>query len=208
MRSGKEQNWAGTLMFGLLYPAVLGTFLYSLLPETLQALRAPLQVDPLQWTKLVLSFLLIAHFLIDFYLTQQVALESERYPTSAFVLDLLVVLALFVAYHTVHLGDKGELELRWAAGAMFVSYVIFWIWAQQMKSNIKKRLGLSSYEIGSAAAFLLVATVWPNAYAFAVVLLVSALLMWFVGGSVVEAFHAAHGHADETMPEVRMTGRT
>jgi hypothetical protein len=186
MRSCKDQNWAATLMFGLLYPAVLGTFLYSLLPETLQALRAPLQIDTLQGTKLVLSFLLIAHFLVDFYLTQQVALESKEYPPIAFVLDVLVVLALFVAYDTVHLGDNGQLELRWAAGAMFVSYVIFWIWAQQMKSNIGKTTGLSAYEIGSAAAFLLVATVWPNA--FAVVLFVSAVLMWFVGGSVVEDF--------------------
>ena len=185
-----EKNWPGNLMFGLLYPAVLGTFFYSLLPEMLQCLREPLHVDLPQGTKLGLSFLLIVHFLVDFYFTQQVALETKRYyPAGTFALDLCVVLALFVAYDTIHLDDRSEPEIRWAAGAMFFAYVLFRIWGRQMESAIGKRLALRYYEIGSAAAFLLIALFWPKAYAFAVALLGSTLLMWFIGGPIVLEFH-------------------
>src|SRR5438046_1189251 len=123
-REGAEKNWPGAMMFGLLYPAVLGTFFYSLLPEALHALRASSEVSGLQLVKLFIAFLLTFHFLVDFYLTQQVALETNQYPRKIFLLDLVVVLALFVAYDSVHLDDKvAKLEVSWVAGSMFVSYV-------------------------------------------------------------------------------------
>lgn len=190
--SGGSKNWPNALMFGLLYPAVLGTFFYSLLPETLQFIRAPMQMDFLQGTKLVLSFLLIAHFLIDFYFTQQVALQTDNYPPIIFALDLLIVLSLFVAYDTVHLDEKGtEPEVRWTAGAMFVSYILFRVWEYKMRGVIGTSRGLSLYESGAAAVFLILWVAWPNVVGLALALLASALLMFFVGGPVVERFHQA-----------------
>jgi len=198
MKADKEvglsggKNWPSALMFGLLYPAVLGTFFYSLLPETLQFLRAPAQMNFLQGTKLALSFLLIVHFLIDFYFTQQVALETDKYPPIIFALDLFIVLSLFVAYDTVHLDDKGiEPEVRWTAGAMFVSYVLFRAWEYKMRGVIGKNRSLSLYESGAAVVFLVLWVAWPNVYGLAVALLASALMMFFVGGPVVERFHQA-----------------
>lgn len=189
-RKVDRKNWPGALMFGLLYPAVLGTFFYSLLPETLEAVRDPLQVSALQGTKLIVAFLLIAHFLVDFYYTQQVALETNKYPRAIFLLDLAIVLSLFVAYEMVHLGDQAkEPEVRWIAGAMFVSYLLFRAWEYSMRDVIGESMGLAIYETAAAVLFLLIWVLWPNVYALACALILSAILMYRIGGPVVERFH-------------------
>jgi hypothetical protein len=177
-------------MFGLLYPAVLGTFFYSLLPETLEVVRDPLRVSVLQGTKLMVAFLLIAHFLVDFYYTQQVALETKKYPRLIFLLDLAIVLSLFVAYEMVHLDEPArEPEVRWIAGAMFVSYLLFRAWEYSMREVIGKSVGLAIYETAAAVLFLLIWILWPNVYALACALILSAILMYRIGGPVVDRFH-------------------
>jgi len=196
-RAEASKNWRGALMFGLLYPAVLGTFFYSLLPETLHAIRSPLQVNSLLGIKLVLSYLLIAHFLVDFHFTQQVALEMDSYPSPIFALDLLIVLALFVSYDTIHLDAPGfEPEVRWSAGAMFFCYVFFRIWEYKMRGAIGGSRSLRLYETAAAIVFLFLALAWPNVYAFAIALLASALLLFVVAGPVVERFHQAHSSGE------------
>jgi hypothetical protein len=190
--STEERNWLGSLMFGLLYPAILGTLFYSLLPEVLKAIRSPWELSALQGVKLLIAFLLVAHFLVDFHFTQQVALKT-KYSLRLFFLDLAIVLALFVAYETVHLGNREEEpEVRWVAGAMVVSYILFRIWEFSLRRVIGKNRGLMVYETGIAVLFVLIA-VWQNVYALAGVLLLSAVLMYSIGGPVVERFHRRQG---------------
>lgn len=186
---GRRKNWLASLMFGLLYPAILGTLFYSLLPEALKVVRAPMELSALQGVKLLIAFLLVAHFLVDFYLTQQVALETTKYTPRLFLLDLGIVLALFVAYETVHLAARTEKpEVRWVAGAMFVSYILFRAWELSLRRVIGKSCGLTLYESVIAILFLAVA-IWPNTYALAGVLVLSAVLMYRIGEPVVERFH-------------------
>src|SRR5262249_27835226 len=155
--------------------AVLGTFFYSLLPATLEVVRHPTQLSALQGIKLLLAYLLIGHFLVDFHYTQQVALEMSNYPRKIFFIDLGIVLALFVAYETVHLGDCIEPEVRWIAGAMFIAYILFRVWERNMRTVIGKSCGLMLYETGVALLFLLIAE-WPNVYVLAGALVLSAVL--------------------------------
>jgi hypothetical protein len=183
-----RRSWLGSLMFGLLYPAILGTLFYSLLPEALKVVRSPTELSALQGVKLLIAVLLVAHFLVDFYFTQQVALKT-KYSRRLFLLDLAIVLALFVAYETVHLDDRArEPEVRWVAGAMVVSYVLFRIWELSLRRVIGKSRGLMVYETVIAILFALIA-VWPNVYALAGALVLSAVLMYSIGGPVVERFH-------------------
>jgi hypothetical protein len=186
--STEGRNWLGSLMFGLLYPAILGTLFYSLLPEALDVVRSPGELSALQGVKLLIAFLLVAHFLVDFYFTQQVALKT-KYSPRLFLLDLAIVLALFVAYETVHLDNRAkEPEVRWVAGAMVASYILFRIWEFSLRRVIGKSRGLMVYETGIAILFVLIA-VWPNVYALAGALVLSAVLMYSIGGPVVERFH-------------------
>lgn len=185
------KTWLGALMFGLLYPAVLGTFFYSLLPEAFALMREPGEFGALRLAKLAIALLLVLHFVFDFYFTQQVALEASRYSGKEFFFDLLIVISLFVAYETTHLGDKEvggkevEPEVVWVAGALCFSYVLFQIWERRMKPVIGVNLRLNIYEISAAIVFFLIALFLPRLDVLAVAIFVSAVCMFFIARPIV-----------------------
>ena len=57
-----------------------------------------------------------------------------------------------------------------------------------MRKVIGKSFGLMLYETGVALLFLLMA-VWQNVYVLAGALVLSAVLMYSIGGSIVDQFH-------------------
>ncbi len=117
------------------------------------------------------------------------ALETNRYPQKNFLLDLIIVLALFVSYDSVHLDDRGlNPEIGWIAGSLFVSYVAFRAWRHSMRTVIGSSTVLGVYETAMAIGFFLVA-LWRNVYALGGALIVSALLMSFIGKPIVRRFH-------------------
>jgi len=71
---------------------------------------------------------------------------------------------------------------------MFIVYILFRVWERSMRKVIGKSFGLMLYETGVALLFLLMA-VWQNVYVLAGALVLSAVLMYSIGGSIVDQFH-------------------
>src|SRR3954447_16563340 len=90
------------LMFGLLYPAVLGTLFFSLLPELARILtqlaqkRTGGEEEKSARIKTVAGCLIVLHFVVDFQLTSSI--PDQSYKVLGFIVDLVILFVLFLAF--------------------------------------------------------------------------------------------------------------
>lgn len=141
------------LMFGLLYPAVLGSFFYSLLPPLIghrnSASEARFNL------KTIAASLVVAHFIIDFHLAYSLA--RAEYNLGSFILDLFVVGFLFRAFDALNVSEPGQaLEVSRVGTAMALTYVFFLAWSLVTLDIETARLPLWAAEALGAALFLFV----------------------------------------------------
>jgi hypothetical protein len=125
------------LMFGLLYPAVLGSFFFSLLP-VLFGVR-PEASERVAIGKTVAGCLVVFHFIVDFHLTS--SLPAGRYSRGGFLVDLLILIALFRAFDSLNISRPTQQpSVRWVAAAMAFTYVLFIAWSFFTLEHIPGRL--------------------------------------------------------------------
>ena len=179
------------LMFGLVYPAVLGTLLYSLLPEVAGFLAAltRLLATP-AGPKLAVALLIVAHFAIDYVLASEVA----RYGPLRLAIDTIVVFLLFLAYQGVNLSRPDALVPRQVSLAMAGVYGCFILWAKADYS-LGHQLSLVLFESVAVLSFL--ALWWYEAGAIGLAL---GLLVFTCALSIVANFVLQRTEARDARP--------
>ncbi len=110
------KNIPRTLGINLLYPAFLGTFLYSVIagyfqPNYYAPLLGSFETEPmLASLKIILLLVSLAFYLCDFINSS--LFPEDRYGPRSLALDIISILSLVVAFHALHLerGSKVQME--------------------------------------------------------------------------------------------------
>lgn len=145
------KNIPRTLGINLLYPAFLGTFLYSVIagyfqPNYYAPLLGSFETEPmLASLKIILLLVSLAFYLCDFINSS--LFPEDRYGPRSLALDIISILSLVVAYHALHLErgvestDGAFISIPLFCGSMFVfmiSYIIrYWVKKGEMLAKEK-----------------------------------------------------------------------
>jgi hypothetical protein len=187
----KNQERLHVVLFSLFYPAVLGTFFFTLFPEILRFATSPWEFSAWDLGKTGIAVLLVFHFVFDFVYTS----EISKYNIKIFMMDLLILVSFFVAYSAVHLGSDSEMDIKTLAGAMAITYFLFRLWAYRVGGIVRDDEALGLYEFGSALLFVIVMVLAMVPVARVVTLLIltfgllaSAVAMWIIAPGTLKAF--------------------
>jgi len=197
----KNEERLHVVLFSLFYPAVLGTFFFTLFPEILRVATSPWELSLWDYGKTGVAVLLVLHFDFDFVYTS----EITKYNIKIFLSDLLVLVLFFVAYNAVHLGGKSEMDITTIAGAMGATYLLFRLWAYRVGGIVRDDRALGRYEFGSTLWFVVVmilamftVTRLAAFWLLTIGLLVSATAMWIIAPGTLQAFERERGaNSDE-----------
>ena len=173
------------LLFNLFYPAVLGTFFFSLLPAVGASIRRGLDFSAAPDWKLILCLLVVAHFFVDYIFTEEV----RTYQVRLFMVDLAVVVLLYNAYYGVNLEKPEEIDCRAIALEMTGVYACFLFWKSWNISEIGKQQWMTIYQVAFFLVFLAVWRIWPNVELLAFSLAAATLAMIVVCGRVLRQYH-------------------
>lgn len=138
-----------SLNFNLLYPAVLGTIFYNLLPAL-----ASISGSSIKDAKLWICIAIVFHFAIDYVFVRLV----KPYPWFSFLIDLVVLFLLFLAYDALNFSSQKSvpsvpIEVRQFSWALSGVYVAFILWARLMRHEIGRQPVLLAVEIAAAVLF-------------------------------------------------------
>lgn len=187
----KNEERLHVVLFSLFYPAVLGTFFFTLFPEILRVVTNPLDLSPWDYGKTGIAVLLVFHFVFDFVFTS----EISKYNLQIFVVDFLVLVVFFMAYNSVQLGNELGMDIRTTSGAMGVTYLLFRLWAHRVGGAVRGDRALRIYELSSATWFfaVMILAMFSELYLVAfwlltIGLLASAILMWTIAPKTLREF--------------------
>jgi hypothetical protein len=155
------------LMYALLYPAVLGTVFVGLLPALVALLRGQSIAGSEMGTeigiaKTTLTLGIVLHFVVDYLFAQEV----PQYGWRGFVLDLGILLALWAAAGSVHLGSLPAPDVRYVCIALAATYACFLLWLLGMWASLQHRVLLVLFEMGAFAWFT-AGALWLTNWKFA-----------------------------------------
>ncbi len=188
------QDRLNSLIFGLFYPAVLGTMFYSLLPflaEYLNYLLNPCQKNPLfpllpiQKWKIGISFLIVAHFSLDYIFF----FLFKKYSGAFFILALFVVLSVYFAFVFFELkNDDPNFSFAKTSISIAFSYVFFIGWTHHNRDNLNQPyLRVIIYEFFGLSVFLIVGIFFPGApYVLIITLLLACITFGILGWASVK----------------------
>lgn len=169
------------LMFGLLYPAVLGSFFFLLLPAVFGARTETSDRVPIG--KNLTGWMVVLHFIVDFHLTS--SLPAGCYRRDGFLIDLLILIALFKAFDSLNVSrSTRQLNVRWAAVAIAMTYALFLLWSFYTLEDMPGRRNLLIVETVGLILFIIVAT-RRSAFFLGGSLLLMSITMTAVGSPLV-----------------------
>jgi hypothetical protein len=128
-------------MYNLLYPAVLGSMFYALLPPLGDIINHLAWNRLVEEPKLLLGILVVAHYAIDYLCAQ----KFRPYGRRAFLLDLAVIFSLFLAFNAIDLpanilvADKETVNVPLIAKYLTSSYGLFILWALLLWKELPRR---------------------------------------------------------------------
>ncbi|HET9226223.1 MAG TPA: hypothetical protein VFR31_06125 [Thermoanaerobaculia bacterium] len=168
-------------MFGLLYPAVLGSFFFLLLPVMFGMKRE--ESEKVGTSKALAGCLVVFHFIVDFHLTG--SLPAVEYSSGGFLVDLMILIALFRAFDSLNISGPAKLlNVRWVAAAMALTYALFIVWSFFILDHIPDRQNLLIVELVGVILFIIVAT-RRSVLFLCVSLIVMSTTMVVVGSPIV-----------------------
>ena len=138
------------LMYGLLYPAVLGTVFVNLFPPLMRLVANQTTNDPEICVKLVLALGIVFHFIVDYLLAQ----EAPDHGWPGFAIDLLVLIALWTSAASVHLDSDKEPDIRTLCYGLATTYALFLIWLGFYHKQIRRKVFLVTVEVVALLWFL------------------------------------------------------
>jgi hypothetical protein len=169
------------LMFGLLYPAVLGTFFFALLPALIGFRKR--EVESLPRLKTITGSLVVLHFIVDFHLTS--SLPAETYNPGGFIVDLLIICFLFRAFDALNVSRVTQpIRVSDAATALALTYFLFLAWSLLTLGVEPANLLLWSAEVAGLVIFLIVRATGNVTFLCCTLVLMSGI-MAFLGSLAV-----------------------
>lgn len=179
-----NQQRLKSLMYGLLYPAVLGAFFYDLL---LAGARSAWFSQVLSSDrKFIVGALIAVHFIIDYALTQEIG----GYRLSIFVTELGIIALMFIAFRAVNLHGDAQfpIDVRVSAFALTGVYILFLFWEYLMREELGFHLTLAIYESTAVLLFFIVALLNLGTNALLLVLIINTALMVTVCGPIANKY--------------------
>jgi hypothetical protein len=181
------------VLVGMVYPAVLGSILYNLLPSLVEN-HLTLAHLPL----IALEFAIITHYCYDYvYISTRYSKGVLRYPIDEYFVDVMVVLMLYLSASAVNItARKADLQ---EIGAIYcVLYAFYTFWDIRRRENWKITAGDAAFAIGYFLFLTLAHSVLALTY-FAPLVLAAMIL---TGTSVLAVtsgeLHAAAAAAGES----------
>ena len=197
----KNEERMHVVLFSLLYPAVLGTFFFTLLPEIAMVVTGTWDFSRWSSGKVWIAILLVLHFVLDYVYTAEV----PKYNRSIFTLDLLLLVSFFVSYQAVNLDSPSSLDIKTAAGAMGITYLLFRLWAHRVGRAVLEDRRLNNYEFASAFWFVgvMIVAMGPtlhrvSVWLLAIGLIVSAGAMYTIAPRTLQEIERESGPESDT----------
>jgi hypothetical protein len=182
------------LMYGLLYPAILGTVLVGILSLISKLIEAePATRIEFGAGKLILTFGIVIHFIVDYILAQ----EAPERGWGGFVVDCGVLAGLWVAAASVHApftdASAGAApNVRILCIALAVVYGLFLLYLVFLHKGLQSTRLLATVEVFSLAWFV-VGAAWANLSFAALGLFMSAAFLLWAGNKVLPPVRATQG---------------
>lgn len=115
-------------MIGLIYPAVLGSILFGVLPGGEGTSNSAGTIGFKNLPFLMLEFAIIAHYCYDYIFVFNRYNQGDRDTNMVeFFIDVLVVTLLYVSAKAVNI-SQGSANLQTIAGAFFTLYSAYVVW--------------------------------------------------------------------------------
>lgn len=188
----ESRNMARTMVVGLLYPAVLGSLVYSFLEIVIPSLASDVPSGFLQGSrslvgiKLLLFLITVGFYCADYIYSSWVAVFRYQF----FLLDVVVVLGLYLSVHFINLSSTRPPALA-AVGVCFALILAcYWLWdrfepkRQEHKRFYSRMLMWQMSSFAMLGALGLIATFFSFSNLVLAAGLCSALLAmtaWFWG---------------------------
>ncbi len=175
------------LMYGLLYPAILGTVLVGILSLISKLIEAESAGTRLEFGtgKLILTLGIVVHFIVDYVLAQEAPERGWR----GFGVDCGVLVGLWVAAASVHAPYTGGSagvppNVRILCVALVAVYVFFLLYLGLFRKGLRNILLLATIEVLSLAWFV-IGSVWANLSFAALGLFMSAIFLLWAGNKAL-----------------------
>jgi hypothetical protein len=179
-------------MYGLLYPAVLGTVFFNLFPSVWQLIEGQPVAGPQQPIKLLLTLGIVFHFIVDYVLAQEAPDGGWR----GFILEFCMLIALWTAAASAHLDSTRELDIRMLCSTLAAVYAFFLLWLALSHKQIQHKALLVTVEVAGLLWFL-IGAFWINTWTFAVTgLFVLGALLGLAADRLLRR-NAANDHLQE-----------
>lgn len=160
------------LMYGLLYPAVLGTVIVNVLPSVFQLAAGQPGSDLQLLIKLLLTLGIAFHFAVDYVF----AGEAPEHGWLGLVLDSGILLSLWAAATSVHSNSAEAADIRTLCIALIFVYVLFLAYLYISRKQVQSKHLLFA-EFFGLLWFIVGAAWFPNwGFAFTGLLVCGALL--------------------------------
>jgi len=176
----KEQDQNGgplyRLMYGLLYPAVLGAIFYEVLPLIFR-------VSDIGLLKELLAALIVIHFAVDYATVGGI----RQYGWLPFFFDLVVICALYVAFSKIHINQPAGPAIMGVSLALTVVYCAFLGFLFSIWQALSHKALLLATEAAGMLWFLLVGLLFPNPWLLVAGLAVFAVIMAFAANKAFQA---------------------
>ena len=179
------------LMFGLFYPAVLGTLFFSLLSKLSRILTQPrpwVAAGSATPPKRAAGCLIVLHFVVDFQLTSSI--PARDYTIPGFLVDLLILFTLFLAFDALNIGRPDPIQVRLSAFAIAGTYILFFLWSLVTFEVVRGHMYLWGAEVVGLVLFIFVA-IRRNVILFCLGLAIMSLVMAWVGSAIVSSLREA-----------------
>lgn len=179
------------LMYGLLYPAILGTVLVGILSLISRLIEAePATRLEFGIGKLVLTLGVVVHFIVDYILAQ----EAPEHGWRGFVVDCGVLVGLWVAAASIHAPYTGgragaEPNVRILCIALAVVYGLFLLYLALFRKGLQNVPLLAAVEVLSLVWFV-VGAAWTNLSFAALGLFISAAFLLWAGNKALPSMRA------------------
>jgi len=171
------------LMIGMIYPAVLGSIFFNVLPSV--SVMAPsLQTV----ASLFVIASIVIHFLFDYVYVSGFFSRKRRYTASAFFVDMCVCLFMYVAASSINF-ESGAIDHAKIAGLFLTLYCLFVFWDVLLKESRTTFIG----DILVSATFVCYLLAWQIGLSGVAASI--ALAMLILGAAI----WAAYGAGDDPL---------
>lgn len=170
------------LMYGLLYPAVLGTVLLNIFfPLSRLVGGGSVAAPEFGIGKLVIAVGVTFHFIVDYMLSQEAPEHSWR----GFAINCVVLVGLWVAGASIHIGADLAPNLQILCWALVGVYGAFLVYLWLIYKRLQSVPAIAAVEVFSLLWFIVGATWLMNLTFVAMGLFLSAILLLWAGNRAV-----------------------